>query len=362
MIRNESSALSRIAYRLTILVLVSFILIYAQSLLIPLAWALVISLASMRLVTRIHERTHLPYSLTIILFILGLLLIFGAVIFFFYLELLGLLSDLGLMQEKLSLVMHDLSLKLKGMGVDVPDHFDPVYFKGIVSQHNDMVIGLISSVGVNLWNVLLTLFYVFFLLYYKDSLLLFARRRFKEEAAYLKFRKIVTDTLGISQQYIAGMGILGLITSVMSYLTFLLLGIKSALFFAVFFGFLSLIPVVGVPVGVVIIAFFTLLTKDSALSTLYVVVALILLNFLQDNVFRPMVMGTKMEVNAFAIFFFVIAGGFFWGVSGMILFIPLASIIKILLDHSEHGSHYTVFLTELPKKEKKQKIKSAKEL
>jgi predicted PurR-regulated permease PerM len=49
----------------------------------------------------------------------------------------------------------------------------------------------------------------------------------------------------------------------------------------------------------------------------------------------------------------VILGGFFWGVSGMILFIPLASVIKILLDQSPKGSHYSVFLTELPKKRKK---------
>jgi hypothetical protein len=42
----------------------------------------------------------------------------------------------------------------------------------------------------------------------------------------------------------------------------------------------------------------------------------------------------------------------FQGVSGMILFIPLASVIKILLDQSSGGSHYSVFLTELPKKVK----------
>ena len=94
---------------------------------------------------------------------------------------------------------------------------------------------------------------------------------------------------------------------------------------------------------------------------MYVAIAMLVINFLQDNVLRPWVMGTKMEVNSFAIFFFVILGGFMWGVSGMILFIPLASVIKILLDQSPKGSHYSTFLTELPKAEKSKKKKRAEE-
>jgi predicted PurR-regulated permease PerM len=86
-----------------------------------------------------------------------------------------------------------------------------------------------------------------------------------------------------------------------------------------------------------------------------VALSLVILNFLQDNVIRPMIMGSKLSVNAFAVFFFVIVGGFFWGVSGMILFIPLASILKIILDRSDSGSHYAVFLSELPKIEKPKK-------
>jgi predicted PurR-regulated permease PerM len=65
-----------------------------------------------------------------------------------------------------------------------------------------------------------------------------------------------------------------------------------------------------------------------------------------------MLMGSKLEVNAFSVFFFVILGGFFWGISGMILFIPVASILKIILDRSEPGSHFSVFLSEVPKPEK----------
>ena len=354
---NNTTSLSRITYRLILLVLVSFILIYAKDLLIPFAWALVVSLASMNLVTGIHEKTRMPLGLVIMLYLIALSAIFVAVFFFFYIELQALVSDLGQMQDRLSGIMHELSLRLKDMGIAVPDHYDPAYFKALVSEHNDLIIGMLGSVGSNIFDFLLTIFYIFFLLYYKDALILFAERKFKDEASLAQFKKLVINTLTISQQYIVGMALLGVMTSVVCYFILLVLGVKSAYFFAIFFGFLSLIPVVGVPAGMVVIALFTLITIDSVMVTVYVSIALLLLNFLQDNVFRPWVMGTKMEVNAFAIFFFVILGGFFWGVSGMVLFIPFASVIKILLDQSQNGSHYSVFLSELPKKPKKHSVK-----
>lgn len=354
----SNNSLSRIAFRLIILVLVVFIMIYAAELLVPFTWALMISLASMNLVTRIRERSRMPYGLILMFYIVLIIVVFGAIMFFFYIELQGLISQLGQMQDRISVILHDLSVQLQGTGVDLPDHYDPVYFKNLVSQHNDILINVAGGIGMNLWNLLLMLFYVFFLLYYKDSLIHFAERRFKDPVQFEQFRKLVVTTLEISQQYILGMVILGLITAALAYLALILFGIKSAFFFALFFGFLSLIPVFGVPSGTVVIAIFALLTKDSAMTAVYLSIILLIIHVLQDNVLRPMIMGTRMEVNAFAVFFFVILGGFIWGISGMILFIPIAGIIKILLEHSEKGSHYAVFFAELPKKEKKNKTKT----
>lgn len=351
----ETSPLHKVANRLIVLVLVCFILIWARELLVPLAWALVISLASMNLLTFIQKKTNLPFGLIIIFYILVLIVVFGAVLLFFFTEFQSLLTDLPAMQARLSVILHDLSQQLRGIGVKIPDHVDSAYFANALISNNSLLFDLAGTVGSNLWDLLLTLFYLFFMLYYKDTLILFAERRFKDEATHEKFRTIVVNTLSISQQYISGTAILAGITTVICYLILLIFGIPSAFFFSLLFGFLSLIPVIGMPVGLVIISLFTALTLDSTITTVYVAIALLVLHFLQENMIRPWVMGSKMEVNAFAIFFFVILGGFFWGISGMILFIPLASIIKILLDHSPTSSHYTVFLTELPRKPKKKK-------
>jgi predicted PurR-regulated permease PerM len=330
-------------------------MIYAKSVLIPLTWALMIALASANLVDRIKKFTKLPFSLVILLYLILIFAIIGGISFFFSIELQVLLSDLGMMQDKLSVIMHSMSLRLKSLGFNIPDHYDPVYFKSLIKISNETVVNLASGLGNNLWNFMLIIFYTFFLLFYKDLLMKFAESKFKDRSKVHNFRLLVVQILEITRQYIAGMFILGIIIAILSYFLFIAFGLKAALFFAIFFGILSLIPVIGVPMGMIVIGIFALLTKDSFMTAVYVALSLVILNFLQDNVIRPMIMGSKLSVNAFAVFFFVIVGGFFWGVSGMILFIPLASILKIILDRSDSGSHYAVFLSELPKIEKPKK-------
>jgi len=351
--RNLSyDKLQQTTMRLLFFILLSFILIFAKTLLIPFAWALMISLASGRSVDWIKQKTKLPYPLVVTLFMIVLFAVIGGILIFFAIELQLLLSDTAMMQDKLSIIMHDLSDQFRSLGFNIPDHYEPEYFKGIMQEHNSDIMNIVSGLGSNLGNFFLIMIYTFFLLLSKDLMMRFSESRFENDEEREKFKKLNKQIVEISQQYIVGTFFMGLIVFVMSYLLFLAFGIKASLFFAIFFGILSLVPVIGVPIGMVVIALFAILTKDTVATAIYISIALFILNFLQDNVFRPMIMGSKLAVNAFAVFFFVILGGFYWGISGMILFIPVASILKIILDRSEPGSDFSVFLSEMPKPEK----------
>ena len=92
---------------------------------------------------------------------------------------------------------------------------------------------------------------------------------------------------------------------------------------------------------------------------LLIFASLFFMNFLQDNVVRPLLIGDKLEMNAFSVFVAIIIGSMIWGVSGMILFIPLVGIAKIFLEGHETNRSYAIFFSELPKKEKTKKKKGA---
>lgn len=140
------------------------------------------------------------------------------------------------------------------------------------------------------------------------------------------------------------------------YIILMIFGVDYALFFAALLGVLSLIPFIGNPIGIIIIALFTLLTKDSITTPLLVVAFIWITNIVHENVVRPWLMGDRLQINAFVVFISVIIGGLMWGVSGMILFIPFAGIIKVALMYSKETSHYAILLGEKPKKEKHKKV------
>ena len=138
----------------------------------------------------------------------------------------------------------------------------------------------------------------------------------------------------------------------MNYVVFLVFGLKFSLFWAVFLALLNLIPFIGNPIGLAVIMLFAIVTKETMLIPTLIFAALFVMNFLQDNVIRPWIVGDKLKINAFAVFVAIIIGGMIWGVSGMILFIPIAGIVKIILESNKESGVYAIFFSELPKKQK----------
>jgi len=67
-------------------------------------------------------------------------------------------------------------------------------------------------------------------------------------------------------------------------------------------------------------------------------------------------------MNAFTVFVAIIVGGMIWGVSGMILFIPLIGILKIYMESHEKNRNYAIFFSEIPKTPKQKSKKVDKEI
>jgi predicted PurR-regulated permease PerM len=55
---------------------------------------------------------------------------------------------------------------------------------------------------------------------------------------------------------------------------------------------------------------------------------------LEAYVIFPFAVGRRLKINALVIIIMITAGGILWGAAGMILFIPFASIAKLIADRS----------------------------
>ncbi|MEY3442628.1 MAG: hypothetical protein RLZZ519_909 [Bacteroidota bacterium] len=93
----------------------------------------------------------------------------------------------------------------------------------------------------------------------------------------------------------------------------------------------------------VVYAFFT---TDGLLTPILVFVFLWVIQIIDNNFVVPYVVGQQIKLNPLAVILVVVLGGIVWGVSGMILFIPILGMMKVIMDESVSLKPYGRLLGE----------------
>ncbi len=166
-----------------------------------------------------------------------------------------------------------------------------------------------------------------------DRFLNLVPRDFRVETEIL-FRKI-NLVLG---NYLRGQ-LLVILTSFLMFFTFYtVLGVNYALALALIAGFLEVVILIGPFVAGSVAIIVVLLTGASNfnLSPLQAVVVVLIGNFIirliQDYVVTPGIMGRVVKLHPLIILFAVLAGGHIAGILGLLLAVPVAAVIRIVLE------------------------------
>lgn len=132
-----------------------------------------------------------------------------------------------------------------------------------------------------------------------------------------------------------------LMVFLMSFVFFIILSafnVKFALVLAIFAGIAEIVPFIGPIVATTVagLAAFTTQATGFGLNPLHtvlgVVISFIVVRQLQDYLVIPYIMGRITKLHPLVILFAVLAGGHTVGMLGLILAVPVAAILKILLE------------------------------
>jgi predicted PurR-regulated permease PerM len=141
--------------------------------------------------------------------------------------------------------------------------------------------------------------------------------------------------------------LIGLLIQI-TYITILLGGVlmlfgnKHALLIGVIFAILNLIPYVGALIGNVIGVLLTITASVELGPVWTVLIVIAAVQFLDNNILMPKIVGSKVRINALASIVGVIIGGAIAGVSGMFLSLPVIAVLKIVFDRSEQFKQWGV--------------------
>lgn len=139
-------------------------------------------------------------------------------------------------------------------------------------------------------------------------------------------RNLMQETF---ETYFSTQAILSGILSVAQTLVLSLLGVPYSLLFGVTIGVISLIPYAST-LTIVIISL--LLMLQNIWLGLKVLVIAILVGQINDNVIAPRLMGDRIGLNPIWLITSLFIGGKIAGVLGLIIAVPLASVIKEIAD------------------------------
>jgi predicted PurR-regulated permease PerM len=156
---------------------------------------------------------------------------------------------------------------------------------------------------------------------------------FKPEE-HKKIKEVMKETEIIIKSYLIGLLIQIAYITVLLGGILLVLDIKHALLIGVIFALLNLIPYVGALIGNLLGVMLTLTSSQEILPIFTVLGVIAIVQFLDNNILMPRIVGSKVKINAFAAILGVFIAGSLVGISGMFLALPMVAVLKIIFDRS----------------------------
>ncbi|WP_084231043.1 AI-2E family transporter [Peptoniphilus asaccharolyticus] len=161
---------------------------------------------------------------------------------------------------------------------------------------------------------------------FKNSIVKNLPRKYKEDILYLSMR--INQAL---LNFVKGRLLLAFFVGFFTMIYLLILRVDFAIVIGIITMIADIIPFVGPFMGFVPAVLFAFIV--SPFKALWVAILFVLLQWAENNILAPKLIGDKTGLNPILVLISILIGGGVFGVLGMILSVPVFSIILILVDY-----------------------------
>jgi predicted PurR-regulated permease PerM len=123
------------------------------------------------------------------------------------------------------------------------------------------------------------------------------------------------------------------------------LGMRNPIMWGVMAAMLNFVPYLGALTGIICMTLGAVLSFDSLGYALIIPASYLLIAVLEGNFITPMVLGRSLTLNPVIILIALAFWGWMWGISGMILAVPILATFKIFCDHIEPMAPVAEFMS-----------------
>jgi predicted PurR-regulated permease PerM len=197
----------------------------------------------------------------------------------------------------------------------------------------NILLGTISSFGIGLASVL---FITFFFL--KDRLLFIAgAKKLIPSGQEDKILNSIRKINHLLSRYFIGLLLQLSIVFILYVIVLLIFGIPNLFIIAFLCAILNIVPYIGPLIASVLAAILTMLSNlgsdfqsEILPTTIYVLIGFWIVQVLDNNISSPVIFSKSVSSHPLEIFLVILIAGFLSGILGMIIAVPLYTILKVM--------------------------------
>ena len=337
------------------LIAMGYLVILGKEILSPLIFSCLFSILLLPIAAFLENKLRFPRSAASMVSVLLLLAFIGVILYVIGSQISDLSKDWPQFQAQISKSLYDF----RGW---VSDHFHVTRRKQLtvinsatskVAASDAAVVGttLLSLSSILLFLVF-TFIYTFLFLLYRKLIMKFMESVFLDQNKAV-VHEILEEVQFIIRKYIIGLLIeMGIVATAVS-VAFSIMGVQYAILLGLITGLFNIVPYVGIFTALIISAIVTLGTSPDGSMVIWVAVTMLVTHLIDSNVLLPVIVGSKVRINALITVLGVIVGEMIWSIPGMFLSIPVIAVLKIIFDRIDSLKPWGIILGDEEKKQNK---------
>lgn len=343
---------AKLAFVLLSLISLFTILYLGQDIIVPILMSLLFAILLRPIAHFLKAKCRFPHVLavtcTVVLFVLMVI----GILFFISWQVSDIANDWDAIQTNLS-IHFDTIQKFVSSNFNLNNVEQKVLIdnasKNVLESGKNIIGTSLVSVSDVILNLTLIPIYIFLFLLYRTLIITFLSKLFKPEY-HEKLQDILYQIKVSVQSYIVGLLIEMVIVSSLTTVGFMIIGVKYAVVLGLITGLLNLIPYIGILFAGILSIIATLTASPDITLIIGVLIIVIVVQLIDNNLIVPMIVGSKVQINAFVSIVGIIVGGVIAGFSGMFLAIPIIAILKVIFDRIESLEPWGYLMSDdLPK-------------
>ena len=195
----------------------------------------------------------------------------------------------------------------------------------------EMLVDLLAAAPIFVGQLFASLVLILFLLIYSPSLFdafVTGLKNEKDQQQALALKKSIQHQLS---RYVVNISFINLCLGLATALALHLYGMQDALLWGVLVGMLNFIPYLGMLFGTAILCIAGAVQYGIEPIALVPLAIYLTLNLVESQFVTPLLLSKQMRMNPLVTILWILICGWLWGVSGVLISVPLLVCIKLAL-------------------------------